>query len=81
MEQWNGRAFLCPPHKLPVVKLASDASGSRDCGTWHDNGCSRFPGMRKCCQEAASNYPGLQSVGSCLAGVPSYDGSPPVKIK
>ncbi len=37
MEQWNGKAFLCPPASLPTVELVSDASGSWGCGAWHGN--------------------------------------------
>ncbi len=32
LEQWNGKAFLCPPASLPTVELVSDASGSWGCG-------------------------------------------------
>ncbi len=37
MEQWNGKAFLCPPASLPTVELVSDASESCGCGAWHGN--------------------------------------------
>ena len=37
VRDWNGRSFLCPIQSLPVVEMASDASGSWGCGAWHDD--------------------------------------------
>ena len=33
--KWNGVSFLCPTLELPVVEVASDASGSWGCDAWH----------------------------------------------
>ena len=33
--KWNGVSFLCPTQELPVLEMASDASGSWGCGAWH----------------------------------------------
>ena len=33
--KWNGVSFLCPSLEMPVVEVASDASGSWRCGAWH----------------------------------------------
>ena len=32
---WNGVSFLAPPAHLPTLQLASDTSGTWDCGAWH----------------------------------------------
>ena len=35
IERWNGISFLAPPAHLPILQLASDASGTWGCGAWH----------------------------------------------
>ena len=35
MRDWNGVSFLPLAQQLPVVEMASDASGSWGCGAWH----------------------------------------------
>ena len=34
IDQWNGVAFLWTPDSLPVINVASDASGQWGCGAW-----------------------------------------------
>ena len=38
VEQWNGISFLTPPAHLPILQLASDASGTWGCGALHGSG-------------------------------------------
>ena len=35
VSRWNGISFLPTPSHLPVVEMATDASGSWGCGAWH----------------------------------------------
>lgn len=37
INRWNGVSFLCPTLELPMVVMASDASGTWGCGAWHGN--------------------------------------------
>ena len=36
VEGWNGVSFLQPPQSLPMVEIATDASGTWVCGAWHN---------------------------------------------
>ena len=37
VHHWNGISFLSNPSNLPVVEIATDASGTWGCGAWHQD--------------------------------------------